>query len=59
MRIAFVAIVESLNLMRNNRFEGVDNKRIKDRFAKRFDIQYRMKKKTGHLIRKWQGQSVP
>ena len=48
-----------INPMRNNRFEGVDNKRIKDRFAKRFDIQYRMKKKTGHLIRKWQGQSVP
>lgn len=47
-----------INPMRINRFEGVDNKRIKDRFAKRFDIQYRVKKKTKHLIRKWQGQSV-
>lgn len=58
MRAAFVAIVESFNVMRTNRFENVANKRIKDRFAKRFDVQYRMKKKTGHLIRKWPGQNV-
>lgn len=45
-----------INPMRKNRFEGIDNKRIKDRFAKKFDIQYKLKKKTGHLISKWQGQ---